>query len=139
MTDLAFNTSHRNGLLFVSQRNSTRSQFAEGFAKYIGPAEIQYYSAGLEPGIISPYAIRAMKEVGIDLSKHVAKGLGDVPMDHIATIVVLCDEKLPPVQEEIHVLEWPVPDPSLQFSDDDPIYAFRSARDEVRALVSRLF
>ena len=52
-------------ILFLCTGNSCRSQMAEGLArKYI--KNITIYSAGVEAHGLNPYAVNAMKEIGID-------------------------------------------------------------------------
>ena len=134
-------TPERNGLLFLCVANSARSQMAEGLARFIGPANLLYYSAGSDPGVLNPFAIKAMKEVGIDISGYQAKGLDSVPMDRISTVVTLCDdESCPVLPPSVHHLAWPLPDPAGMAGDDDEVLGeFRRVRDQIRELVSRLF
>lgn len=141
MTKAQLTTPHRNGLLFLCTGNTARSQMAEGFARFIGPAEIPYYSAGTRPGEINPFAVKAMREVGIDISGQTPKGLDDIPLESIATVVSLCEEEeCPLLPEGVHHLSWPLPDPSLASRDEDELlHAFRRVRDQIRELVSRLF
>ena len=114
---------------------------AEGFARFLAPAEIRVFSAGSAPGVLEPMAIRAMKEVGIDISGHRAKGLDEVPMSSISTVITLSsDDRCPGLPDEVHRLHWPIPDPAGEIgSDDEILTAFRRARDQIRELVSRLF
>jgi arsenate reductase len=114
---------------------------AEGFARFIAPTGIRVFSAGLTPGSVDPYAIRAMKEVGVDISAYRAKGLDEVPMVEMATVVSLCDpERCPEFPRGIHHLSWPLPDPAqVVGAEDEILSAFRRVRDQIRELVSRLF
>jgi arsenate reductase len=134
-------TPDRNGLLFLCVANSARSQMAEGFARFIGPSNLAYYSAGSDPGVLSPFAVKAMKEVGIDISAYQSKGMKDVPMDRISTVITLCsDENCPALPAGVHHLAWPLPDPSgVAGADDEILLSFRRVRDQIRELVSRLF
>lgn len=134
-------TPDRNGLLFLCVANSARSQMAEGFARFIGPSNLAYYSAGSEPSAINPFAVKAMKEVGIDISEYRSKSLDDVPIERISTIVTLCsDESCPVLPAGVHHLAWPLPDPTdVSGGDDEMLLSFRRVRDQIRELVSRLF
>ena len=126
------------GVLFVCSHNSARSQMAEGFARFLGPAAIAVYSAGSAPTTINPYAVAVMKEVGIDISEQRSKGLDDVPLERIALVVTLCDAEVCPVVPGIQRLHRPLPDPAADPALD-PLPAFRRARDQVRELISALF
>ena len=131
----------RNGLLFMCVGNTARSQMAEGFARMLGPAELTFFSAGTKPREVHPTAVRAMKEVGIDISGYTAKGVDGVPMDRIATIVTLCDDQAcPRIAEGVSHLHWPLPDPAVyEQGSDDELLAFRRVRAELREFISRLF
>jgi len=142
MANNELTTPHRNGLLFLCVGNRARSQMAEAFARFIGPAEIQYYSAGSKPAAeVHPLTTKVMREVGIDISMYRPKDLADVPMDTIATVISLCDEEECPVLPDgVHHLSWPLPDPVYSLGEDDEIIqSFRRVRDQIRELVSRLF
>ena len=60
-------------VLFVCVHNSARSQLAEAFLNQIGGNKLEAKSAGLEPGILNPIVVEAMKEIGIDISKNSTK------------------------------------------------------------------
>ncbi len=142
MLDFPLITAHRNGLLFFCLDNTTRSQMAVGFAKFIGPAEIQYYSGGIRPGTMHPMAHKAMKDVGIDISPQLPKDMSSLPLSHIATCVVLgSEEDAPKLPEEINTVVWEIEDPlNIQLHHpDDLIYEFRLVRDQIRTNVSGLF
>ena len=133
---------HKNGLLFVCVGNGARSQMAEAFARFIGPAEITYYSAGAVAGAdLHVHAIKAMKEVGVDISQYRPKSMEQVPLATIATVVSLCKaSECPALPEGVHHLSWPLPDPfELAQGDNDTLVHFRRVRDQIRELVSRLF
>lgn len=55
-------------IYFLCTGNSCRSQMAEGWGKkYLGE-EWNVFSAGIEAHGLNPNAVKAMKEVGIDIS-----------------------------------------------------------------------
>lgn len=78
--------------------NSARSQLAEGLARQIFPtAEIQ--SGGSHPGKLNPFAVQAMKEVGIDISKHFSKSTDELKPAFLADldyVITLCAEEADP-------------------------------------------
>jgi len=57
----------RPKVLFLCTGNTARSQMAEAFLKKYAGDRFEAYSAGLEPGLISPYTRQVMEEVGIDM------------------------------------------------------------------------
>jgi arsenate reductase (thioredoxin) len=140
MTNAQLTTPHRNGLLFLCTGNTARSQMAESFARFIGPAEIQYFSAGTRPGAISLHTVKVMREVGIDIAGQRIKGFDEIPIETITTIISLCeDEECPPLPGGVHHLSWPIQNPVRTSEDDDILQAYRRVRDQIRELVSRLF
>lgn len=82
----------RKKILFVCFGNMIRSQMAEGFAREMGDAFLDVYSAGLSPaGSVSLESIAVMREKGIDISGHHSKGLDDVPLASMDYVVSLTD------------------------------------------------
>jgi arsenate reductase len=66
-------------VIFVCVENSNRSQMAEAFARIHGAGKVEAYSAGSRPsGKVNPEAIKAMQEVGYDLSEHRSKSLAEL-------------------------------------------------------------
>ncbi len=125
-------------ILFMCVANSARSQLAEGLARSIFP-EATIESAGSHPGKLNPFAVKAMEEVGIDISKHYSKALDElsprffVGLDYIIT---LCAEEVCPtvVAQNAKRLHWPFPDPASKepFADDVLLKRFRDARDYIK-------
>ena len=118
-------------VLFVCVENSNRGQMAEAFARIHGGAGVAAFSAGSKPsGQINPKAIRAMREVGYDLSTHSSKSLADLPAveyDFVATMG--CGDECPFVRAKLRE-DWNVPDPK-QMNEDD----FRAVRDLIEEKV----
>ena len=100
-------------LLFVCIENSNRSQMSQAFAKILGGANVEAYSAGSKPsGIVNPKAIAAMKELGYNLSAHDSKSLKEVeqyaPFD--AVITMGCGDACPWMPAK-KFIDWQIPDP----------------------------
>ena len=57
-------------VLFLCVANSARSQMAEGIARALAPASVKFSSAGSQPSQLNPFAVKALAEVGIDISSH---------------------------------------------------------------------
>ncbi|HEY5989616.1 MAG TPA: arsenate reductase ArsC [Streptosporangiaceae bacterium] len=121
--------------MFLCVANSARSQMAEGLARAMAPPEqgYRFFSAGSQPGTLNPMAVRALAEQAIDISRHRAKGLDDVPLAEADVIVTLCAEEVCPFMPgAVQRLHWPLPDPT-------DITGFRAARDELRRLLPALW
>ena len=120
-------------IIFVCVANAARSQMAEGLARAMAPEGYRFMSAGSDPGTLSPLAVQALAEQGIDISHHRSKGLGDVPLAQADVIVTLCAEEVCPfVPGKVQRLHWPLPDPT-------DLEGFRSVRDELRRLLPALW
>ncbi len=121
-------------ILFVCVENSNRSQMAEAFARMLGGAKVEAFSAGSRPsGRINPKAIDAMKELGYDLTSHTSKGLdafNDQPVD--VAVTMGCGDECPRVRAARRE-EWQIPDPR-EMSEDQ----FREVRDLIARKVGEL-
>jgi arsenate reductase (thioredoxin) len=105
-------------ILFVCVHNSARSQMAEAFLNHLGNGQIIAESAGLEPGILNPVVVDAMKLDGIDISTYKTKTVHSIissgkSFDYLITV---CDEtnaeKCPVVPGSGARLHWSFDDPS---------------------------
>ncbi len=128
-------------VLFLCVANSARSQMAEGIARSLAPAGIRISSAGSAPSRLNPLAVRAMGEIGIDISKHHSKSVDDIPRGDVDAVVTLCAEEVCPVflgrALRVH---WGLPDPAgAGKTDEEQLQAFRNVRDELRRRLSKVF
>ena len=123
-------------VMFVCQKNSRRSQMAEGLARHLGQGKIIVASAGLEASQIDPLAVQAMAEVGIDITRQTSKPLSQFnPQDYSAVISLCgCGVNLPKEWVLRDVFEdWQVDDPEGQ-----PLEVFYRVRDEIKERVTHL-
>lgn len=129
------------GVLFLCVANSARSQMAEGIARSLAPEGVAVFSAGSAPGTLNPLAVRALAEVGIDISAHHSKGIPEVPADRVDAVITLCAEEVCPAWlGRAHRIHWGLPDPAGAAGDDDArLAAFRTVRDELHRRLRRVF
>ncbi len=128
-------------ILFLCVANSARSQMAEGLARAMVPSSIRVQSAGSSPSILNPFAVRAMAEIGIDISGHASKSVDEIK-DPIDLVITLCAEEVcPAFLGKAKKLHWPLPDPASKEKLDDEIMLqrFRAARDAIRGLIAKEF
>lgn len=123
-------------ILFMCVANSARSQLAEGLAKEILGSEAEIHSAGSEPsGRVQEWAVKALAELGIDISTYRSKAVSDLPKEFLVEldyVITLCHEEVCPVlPTKAKRLPWPTPDPASVPDWDKPA-AFRRARDEIK-------
>jgi len=129
-------------LMFLSQRGSSRSQMAKGFAKLlVSPDEVLITNVGCEAGSIDPRAIKVMSEVGIDISRQPHKRLADLNAS-AADLVIALSEKatldcsvLPGAPAMVC---WDVPDPQ-ESGELDEMSNFRRVRDIIKRRVEDFF
>ena len=115
---------------------------AEGFLRAIGGDRFAAESAGTTATELHPLAVRAMAEVGIDISGQRSKSVDDVG-DGWDAVVTVCDANCPIPPRSRLKLRWSFPDPELAGgSAAEQLAAFRAVRDgiekRVRALAARL-
>lgn len=129
-------------VLFVCTHNSARSQMAEGFLREYGGDRFQAFSAGTEARGVRPEAIRAMAEVGIDISSQESKTVERYIGEPFAWVITVCDQAreacpvFPGAGETAH---WGFDDPSQALGDDNERMAvYRRVRDEIARRV-RMF
>ncbi len=130
-------------ILFICVHNSARSQMAEGFVNALYADRLQASSGGTEATRVHPAAIKAMAEVGIDISGHRSKSIdefADQPFDYI---VMVCDDSqadcpfFPGGKEYIH---HAFADPAACTGTDGEILdCFRRSRDEIRRWLEEMF
>jgi arsenate reductase len=128
-------------VLFLCVANSARSQMAEGIARALAPPSVKVSSAGSQPSRLNPLAVRALAEIGIDISGHRSKSVNDVPPDDVEAVVTLCAEEVCPVfLGKARRIHWGLPDPASAPGDDAArLEAFRRVRDELRRRLSVVF
>ena len=116
-------------VLFVCIENAGRSQMAEGFFRKYAPREYVPLSAGTTPTEkINPLAIKAMKEIGIDIADQKPKVLTDEMIRKSSKIVNMgcMDRQSCPALFVNNMIEWSIPDPK-----NKPIDEVRKIRDEI--------
>lgn len=131
-------------VLFLCTGNSARSQMAEAFLRAYAGDRFDVYSAGLEPkGHILPDVLLVMKEIGLDMSGQISKGveeyLGKTVFAHTVTVCGDAEENCPAVFLNMGKHEhWPFEDPArMQGDDAERLEAVRAVRDGISARVIR--
>ncbi len=128
--------SERKRVLILCTGNSARSQMAEGLLRHEGAEKFEVFSAGTEPSRVNPLAIRAMREVGVDIQGHRSKSVDEYAGQEFDYVITVCDRAkdncpvFPGRAERIH---WSFEDPAAAAGDDEQrLSVFRRARDEIR-------
>src|SRR5438093_621776 len=102
-------------ILFLCTHNSARSQMAEGLLRSLAGDQFEALSAGTEATHVRPLAIKAMAELGIDISKQHSKTLDrylNEPFDEVITVCDTAAEACPIFPGAAKRQHWSFPDPS---------------------------
>lgn len=128
------------GLLFLCVANSARSQMAEGLARARFGDAVRVQSAGSDAAGVNPLAVKALAELGIDISGQTSKKVDTIDSATVDTVVTLCVEEVCPVYlAKARRLHWPLPDPTAGGgSEEERLARFRRTRDEIRARLETL-
>jgi arsenate reductase (thioredoxin) len=115
--------------------NSARSQMAEGLLRHLAGDHFEAMSAGTEATHVRPLAIRAMKEIGIDISGQESKTLErylEEPLDHVITVCDDANEACPFFPGAQGRLHWSFEDPSkAEGTEEERLAVFRSVRNRI--------
>lgn len=135
----------RPGVLFLCTGNSCRSQMAEGWARSLLADRVRAYSAGTKPHGLNPLAVRAMREVGVDISGHTSKTAEDLRDERIDLVVTVCDsahEACPVFPGATRIIHRGFDDPPRlaqgAASEDEAMVHYRRVRDEIKQMVLTL-
>ena len=129
-------------VLFLCTANSCRSQMAEGFLRTLAGDRFEVTSAGTTPTKLNPDAVRAMDEVGIDISGQKAKDSAEFFRERFQYVITVCKkakERCPIFPGAIWRFDWDIEDPDAVEGDDaQRLAAFRRVRDEIEGHVREL-
>ena len=81
----------RSRVLILCTGNSARSQMAEGLLRHLAGDRFEVFSAGTRPVGLNPNAVKAMAELGIDISKHRSKSVDEFAGQQFDYVITVCD------------------------------------------------
>jgi len=131
-------------ILILCTGNSCRSQMAEGFLKSLDE-NLEVFSAGTKPAEkVNPYAVKAMKEIGIDISDGVAENVDKYLSQSFDYVITVCDnakETCPvfigDVKHRIHI---GFDDPADAVGTEEEVMpVYRRVRDEIKKEFHKLY
>jgi len=126
-------------ILFICTHNSARSQMAEGLLRHLAGDRFEVFSAGTEATQVRPLAIKAMAELGIDISGQQSKTLARYLNEPFAMVITVCDtaaETCPIFPGAAQRRHWSFADPSKATgSEAEQLAVYRRVRDEIRARI----
>ena len=138
-------------VLFLCTHNSARSQMAEGLLRAMYSDRYEANSAGVAATSLDPRAVRAMLEIGIDISAQHSKSSQEFQDIVFDLAVTVCDRakqacpicstqvqrpsKSPRAKEVIHKS---FADPAAAAgSEEEKLRVFRQVRDEIKEWISQ--
>lgn len=128
-------------LYFLCTGNSCRSQMAEGWGKQYLSDEWNVLSAGIEAHGLNPNAVKAMAEVGIDISNQTSDIIDNDILMNADFVVTLCGDaadKCPVTPPHVKRAHWGFDDPAKATGTDEEKWAvFQRVRDEIEARIKR--
>ncbi|CAM4225692.1 arsenate reductase [Bacillus manliponensis] len=126
---------NKKTIYFLCTGNSCRSQMAEAWGKkYLGD-KWNVLSAGIEAHGVNPNAIKAMKEVGIDINDQTSDIIDNDILNKADLIVTLCghaNDVCPTTPSHVKRVHWGFDDPAGKEWAE-----FQRVRDEIGARIQR--
>lgn len=123
-------------ILILCTGNTCRSQMAEGIMRKLYP-EADIFSAGTKPEKnVSPYAVKVMSEMGIDISDQYPKSVNQFIKKSFDYVITVCDNarQICPVftgkvRTRLHLgFEDPA---NATGSDEEKLEVYRKIRDQI--------
>lgn len=129
-------------VLFICTHNSSRSQMAEGLLKSLYGDRYEVYSAGIKPTKVNPYVVKAMGEIGIDISKQRSKSIEEFRGKNFDYVVTVCDhaKEMCPFFLGDEILHKSFEDPSVFKGNENKILEdVIRVRDEIKHWILKTF
>lgn len=122
-------------IYFLCTGNSCRSQMAEGWGKKFLDEDWKVLSAGIEAHGVNPNAVKAMNEIGVDISSQTSDIIDPQLLNNVDFVVTLCGDaadKCPMTPPHVHREHWGFDDPAkAEGTDEEKRAFFRRVRDEI--------
>lgn len=125
--------SKHQRVLFLCTGNSARSQMAEGLLRSKAGDRFDVFSAGTRPVGLNPNAVKALSEVGIDISGNRSKSVDEFAGQQFDYVFTVCDnarESCPIFPGGGKRLHHSFEDPAAAPADQQ-LASFRKVRDQI--------
>src|SRR5215475_10124410 len=141
-------SSRPHAVLFACGMNAVRSPMAAGLLRQMFGTGVYVGSAGVQKGELDPFAVAAMEEIGIDISRHrpiTFEELDDLEglnFDLIVTLSPPAHHKALELTRNVasEVEYWPTVDPATaEGNREQRLNAYREVRDELMARIRERF
>ena len=133
------NNNNKPLVLILCTGNSCRSHMAEGILRAAAGDLIKVQSAGSKPaGYVHPLAIKALAEIGIDISGHHSKHMDEFLTQDVETVITVCgnaDQACPMFPGQLNRYHWGFEDPAhATGTEEEQMEVFRQIRDQIKAV-----
>ncbi|MBP2078334.1 arsenate reductase (thioredoxin) [Oceanobacillus polygoni] len=132
---------NKKSIYFLCTGNSCRSQMAEGWAKKNLGEAWEVRSAGIEAHGLNPNAVKAMHEVGIDISMQQSEMIDTAFLNRATLAVTLCGDaadRCPMTPAHVKREHWGFDDPAkAEGTEEEKWQVFERVRDEIGERIKR--
>ena len=122
-------------VLFLCTGHPERSEMAAGFLQNLAGEVMLPVSAAVEPAPVSPLAVDAMREVGIDISELQVKDVKGAFQERFAYAVGLGDqskERCPVFPFAFRLFRWNLEDPTAaEGTTEERLAVYRRVRNQI--------
>lgn len=121
-------------VLILCTGNSCRSQMAEGLLSSFS-SNTKVYSAGTKPEKLNPFAIKAMAEIGIDISKNTSNHVDEyiaIDFDYVFTVCDNAKEICPIYPKAKQMIHKSFMDPAnARGTEKEQLKVYIQVRDQI--------
>ena len=121
-------------VLILCTGNSCRSQMAEGLLASFS-SNTKVYSAGTKPEKVNPFAIKAMAEIGIDISKNTSNHVDEyiaIDFDYVFTVCDNAKEICPIYPKAKQMIHKSFTDPAnARGTEKEQLKVYIQVRDQI--------
>ena len=137
-----------HAVLFACGMNCVRSPMAAALYRHLYGKSSYVASAGVKKGELDPFAVAAMDEMGLDISRHRPMTFAELDeweglnFDLIVTLSPEAHHKALELTRTLaaEVEYWPTPDPTVaEGSREQRLDAYRTVRDQLLARIKQRF
>ena len=132
-------------ILFLCTGNSCRSQMAEGLCRHFQGENFRAYSAGIKKHGLNPNAVKAMKEIGIDISNHTSNTTDELEEKEFEFVITVCGhahESCPYFPAKTKIIHQGFDDPPFLAKTaktaEEALGHYRRVRDEIKEFIISL-
>ena len=122
-------------VLILCTGNSCRSQMAEGLLSSVS-TNTKGYSAGTKPEKVNPFAIKAMAEIGIDISKNTSNHADEyvnIDFDYVFTVCDNAKEICPIYPKAKQMIHHSFTDPAdAAGTEQEQLKVYIAVRNQLR-------